>query len=265
MPTPTLSMGTVRHRLLEGVLLRLARRPQAGELVLRGGMLLRHWFRPVIRRAEDLDLVSATSFPSERARELFPVLLAEAVEDGVSYDLNRLRADDICLETGNPGVRVFLTGQVGGVELDFHVDVTMATVVHPAAVLGDLPTARAGPAQIWMSRPEMILGQKVQALCHLGMLHWRPKDLDDLRLLLARVPMDPATGRAAIRAHLAVLGRGDEERDLFGAGSWWQMKLSSARWLDYARSARGRSAPRELRDVVDEVSRRIQVVLEEAS
>ncbi len=45
----------LHHRLLEGVLLRLARLPDAAHFILRGGMLLRRWFP---RRADDLDLTA---------------------------------------------------------------------------------------------------------------------------------------------------------------------------------------------------------------
>src|SRR6478736_1679262 len=62
MRTDVTSPDETRHRLLEGVLLRLARRPDAGAFVLRGGLLLRHWFRPLSRTADDLDLVAAFPF-----------------------------------------------------------------------------------------------------------------------------------------------------------------------------------------------------------
>jgi hypothetical protein len=42
MSTQATSLDAIRHRLLEGILLRLARRPDAGAFVLRGGMLMRH-------------------------------------------------------------------------------------------------------------------------------------------------------------------------------------------------------------------------------
>src|SRR4051812_32601627 len=57
--------GSTRHRLLEGVLLRLARLPDAGRFVLRGGMLMRMWFRPLARVAGDLDLVATFPFSIE--------------------------------------------------------------------------------------------------------------------------------------------------------------------------------------------------------
>ena len=49
MKTAATSLDATRHRLLEGVLLRLAWRPEPAQFVLRGGMLLRHWLRPVPR------------------------------------------------------------------------------------------------------------------------------------------------------------------------------------------------------------------------
>src|SRR3954471_3705783 len=108
MRTEATSLDATRHRLLEGVLLRLARRPDAAEFIVRGGMLMRHWFRPVPRPAEDLDLVA--TFPvavEEGARRFLPVLADRAVADGVAFDTERVHAEGIWLATGSPGVRVF--------------------------------------------------------------------------------------------------------------------------------------------------------------
>ena len=58
-----------------------------------------------------------------------------------------------------------------------------------------------------ITRPETITGRKLHALSHMGMLHWRPKDLNDLRLLCDRVPMEAAALRSAVAAYLADLGR----------------------------------------------------------
>jgi hypothetical protein len=264
MKTEATSLDSTRHRLLEGVLLRLARLPDAGGLVLRGGMLLRHWFRPVQRPAGDLDLVATSPFGVEEAMRLFlPLLGEEDVSDGATYDTDRVRADAICLDTGIPGVRVFASGRAGANEADFHVDVTVSLPLRPAPVFGDLPTACGESARVWMCRPESIVGQKMQALGHLGMLCWRPKDLNDLRLLLARVPIDAGEARGAVAESFAALGRtGADARAVFGPASWWGMKRSSARWLDFVKSSRGRDVPRDLAAVVDEVVARLAPILE---
>lgn len=264
MRTDATSPDDTRHRLLEGVLLRLARRPDAEELVLRGGVLLRHWLRPLSRPAEDLDLVATFPFDvGETARRLLEVLADGSTDDGVEFDTDGVRAEGIWLDSGNPGVRVFASGTVGGVEDDFHVDVTFGPLPRPAPVFGTLPTASGTPARVWMCRPEAVAGHKVQALWHRGLTGWRPKDLNDLRLLLAHVPMDGAGLRAAITAYLAdVDGTGADARALFGRSSWWGMKMASARWLDFADAARGLDVPRDLRGVVAGVADRLAAVLE---
>ena len=264
MKAEATSLDATRHRLLEGVLLRLARRPDAGDFVLRGGVLMRHWFRPVRRPAEDLDFVATFPFAvEEAARRFLPVLADGAVADGVAFDAGRARVEGIWLHTGSPGVRVFASGVAGGAEADFNVDITFGPYPRPAPVFAALPTACGEAARVWVCRPEAVTGHKVQALWHRGMLGWRPKDLNDLRLLLARVPMDAAELRGAIAAYLAdVGGTGADARALFGPSSWWGMKLSSARWLDFARSSGGQQVPRGLAEVVAGVAGRLAPVLE---
>src|SRR5260370_22113799 len=103
MRNEAISLDATRHRLLEGVLLRLARRPDAGEFVLRGGLLLRHWFRPVPRAAEDLDLVATFPFDvEEAARRFLPVLADWGVADGAAFDADRVRFEGLWLDTGTP-------------------------------------------------------------------------------------------------------------------------------------------------------------------
>jgi hypothetical protein len=261
MKTTATSPSATRHRLLEGVLLRLARLPDAGGLALRGGVLLRHWFRPTPRPTFDLDLVAPAPLTVEDARRWLP-LFADDIEDGVTFDPDRLHFDAIWQSTANPGIRIFAHGAVGDREAEVKIDITGGPPPVPAAVLGELPTACGRPARVWMCRPEAVAGQKLQALWHLGLHLWRPKDLDDLRLLLERLPMDPALLREAVAALFADLGgTGDDARALFAGSSWWGMKYASACWLDYV-ATRGRHAPRDLAAAVAEVSGRLAPILE---
>jgi hypothetical protein len=264
MKAEATSPDETRHRLLEGVLLRLARRPDVGEYVLRGGVLMRHWFRPVVRPAEDLDLVATFPFDvEEAARRFLPIFADGAVADGVAFDAEATRFEGIWLETGTPGVRVFATGTAGGVEIDFTVDITFGPFPRPAPDFVAVPTASGEAARVWACRPEAVVGHKMQALWHRGMLGWRPKDLDDLRLLLGRIPMDDAELRRAIAAYLADAGgTWEDARAVFGPASWWGMKIASARWLDFVKASPGRDVPRDLAAVVAEVAGRLAPVLE---
>jgi hypothetical protein len=254
-----------RHRLLEGALLRLARRPDADQLILRGGMLMRLWFRPLARPAADLDLVAVFPFDvEETARRFAPLLADQGVDDGVVFDTERFRAEGIWLNTDFPGVRLFACGEVDGVEDEFTVDVTFGEPLVPTPEPGEYPM-RGGAlaARLWMCRPETITGRKLHALWHMGRLHWRPKDLNDLRLLLARMPMCEADLALAIAASFASRGdTADDARSLFGPDSWWGMKRSEARWQAFIADPRGREAPRSLCRVVAEVAGKLGPILE---
>ncbi len=225
---------------------------------------MRHWFRPILRPAGDLDLVATFPFAiEEAARRFLPVFADGAVADGVTFDAERVRVEAIFLETGSPGVRAFASGAAGEAEADFHVDITFGPPPRPAPVFGEIPMASGAVARMWVCRPETVVGQKMQALRHLGMLGWRQKDLNDLRLLLTRVPMDNADLRDAIAAYLADLGgAGADARAVFGPSSWWGMKRSSARWLDFVKSSRGQGVPRDLSDVIAEIAGRLAPILE---
>src|SRR5436190_21354666 len=93
----------IRHRLLEGVLLRLAKLPDAGGIVLRGGMLLRHWFRPTPRPALDLDLVAHSPLALSDAKRFLP-MFADIVADGVKFDVEGIAAHGIWLQSDHPGI-----------------------------------------------------------------------------------------------------------------------------------------------------------------
>ena len=166
MRTEATTLDATRHRLLEGVLLRLARRADAGDFILRGGMLLRHWFRPIPRPAGDLDFVATFLYDvEETVRRFVPILRDEAVADGVVFDAERARFEAIFLDTGSPGVRVFASGMAGGDEADFHVDFTFRPFPRPAPMFGEIGTACGAAARVWICRPETMVGQKMQALC----------------------------------------------------------------------------------------------------
>lgn len=251
---------TTRHRLLGGVLLRLARLPDAGRFVLRGGMLLRHFFRPTLRPAHDLDLVCLDAFDVEAtARRFLPLLADHGVEDGVCFDEGRHRVEGIWLNTAFPGVRIFGCGDVEGVEDEFSVDITYGEPLVPAPVAVDYPVG-GHTARLLACRPETIVGRKLHALWHMGRMHWRPKDLHDL-MLLGRLALDEAELPGAIAESFA--SRGDataDARSLFGR-EWWSMKASSARWLDFVEASEWAEAPEGLRDVVAEVAGRFAAAL----
>ena len=189
-------------------------------------------------------------------------MFADSVADGVTFDVEGIAVEGIWLRSDHPGIRMHVRGTYAGNEDDIQVDVTGGPPPTPAAVMSELPTT-SGVIRLWTCRPESIVGQKIQALWHLGMLGWRPKDLDDIRLLLERMPMDDVALREAISATFAELGgTGHDARSVFAAESWWSMKHASARWGDFV-AGTSRNGVRDLSIVVANVAARLQPILED--
>lgn len=244
--------------------MRLTRLPDAAHFVLRGGMLMRLWFRPLDRPAGDLDLTTALPFDvNETSRRLVPLLADRGIKDGVRFDATRVRVEGIWLDTAFPGVRMFAAGAVDGVEDSFSVDVTFGETLVPEPAVADYPTSGgAHVAQLRMCRPETIAGRKLHALMHMGALHWRPKDLNDLRLILGMMPTDADDLIAAIASSFTSRGNTTADaRDLF-RGSWWSRKTAATRWHDFVTGGGRALASGPLAPVVAEVVDRLEPILE---
>jgi len=259
----TPSAVEMRFRILSGYLCRLARRRDAADLVLRGGMLLRHWFAPWPRPVGDLDLVATYPFDiEETGRRLKAVLADQQIDDGVAFDTDRHRVQGIWLNTNFPGVRMFASARVEEVHAQFSIDITFGEPLIPPPQLAEYPLTSGPSPKLWMCRRETIVGRKLHALWHMGLMHWRPKDLHDLWLLMRSTPLGTTDLRDSIVASFS--SRGDTSADallLFGDQSWWNTKTASARWYDFVSVTPG--APDDLDAIVEETAQRLQPILEQ--
>lgn len=236
-----------RHRMLEGFLLRLARAPDADAFVLRGGMLVRHWFPGARRRVRDVDLVCRLPYDAaDLRRRLCAVLSDGSVRDGVVFDTERLRIDPLWPDSAQPGLRLFALGRTDGRAGEMSVDLTFGLDIWPAAERREVAVAH-GSAPLWVCRPEMLIGRKLRVTIDLSRRHWRPKDLADVWLMSQRGCPLPIVGEAIERTvpeRRAV----DELLDR----AWWAEPLAAARWGRFRREA-GPAVPADLGRVVDEV------------
>ncbi|MEZ4240692.1 MAG: nucleotidyl transferase AbiEii/AbiGii toxin family protein [Myxococcota bacterium] len=235
-----------RQRLLEGVLLRLALAPDADAFVLRGGMLVRHWFPEARRTARDVDLVCRLPYdPADLRRRLAALLADPRPQDGVRYDVDRLRLDRLWPDSDAPGLRLFAAGLGDGVPGDLTVDLTFGIDLWPGPVQAELALPR-GRAIVWTCRPEVLIGRKLRVSADLSRRRWRPKDLADLWWLARVAPARAAVGEALERVDPdgrtgALLDRG-----------WWADPVAVGKWHRF-RGRRPAALPADLHQVVDDV------------
>jgi hypothetical protein len=134
---------------------------------------------------------------------------------------------------------MFASGVNEDEEVDFHIDITFGPAPRPGHMPIEFPTSCGLVAPVLACRPEAVLGQKVQALCHLGLLGWRPKDLSDLVSLLRSVQYSPDDLRVAVQSYLGDVRRtGLDLTEAVGPDGWLRTKFAAARWLDFLRDTR---------------------------
>ena len=197
------------QRLLEGFVLRLARSRDAEAFALRGGMLVRSWTGP--RRVADVDLVCQSP---PRRRDLRAVL-AERLDDGVRFDVDRIRIDG-----SPPNLTLFATGEVDGCVADMSVDIASGVDIWPRATR-EVVELSGRVAQLWVCPPEMLIGTKLRVLAELGPRAWRPKDLGDVWAMLRRFAAGPRLGEAFERTRVP--------RSVLAA-PWLREPHARARW-----------------------------------
>ncbi|MFO0846461.1 MAG: nucleotidyl transferase AbiEii/AbiGii toxin family protein [Gemmataceae bacterium] len=257
---------------VEEVLLRLARSPHAGDLVLRGGVLTRVWVGEARRETRDLDFLGL--FPrdlDEAARRLADVLAIDSLT-GVLFGLETLRGEVIWRETAFPGLRFSVEARrardvsppvgapvTGGLTppARLQIDIGFGDPLVPPAAWLDYPTA-SGPARLLAARPELLAAWKLDGLFEHGARRWQPKDLFDLHLLTAHCHLDTDTLVEAIRvafeAHSDPL---TNVRDVVYNPAWWRTDSARAKWAKY-RAASAVPVPEEVGEVAAAVARALR-------
>jgi hypothetical protein len=220
----------VRQHLLEGVLRRVSRLPDAGGLVLRGGLLTRAWIAPWPRPTRDLDFVGDYPFSVEETARRFRPAVTEEVEDGICIDADRFAAQGIWTDTNFPGARLSLWLGLGQADQPLSADVGFGDPLVPEPVWLDYPTLLSEPpARVRACRPETQAAWKLHGLAEMG-TGWRPKDLADLFLIVTRVPLEADVLPPAIEAAFVSRGYRTHDAVVLFDHPQWATKTARVRW-----------------------------------
>jgi predicted nucleotidyltransferase component of viral defense system len=118
---------------------------------------------------------------------MFREISAIAVDDGLQFDVESVRASPIREEARYGGIRIEINATLDRARIKLQVDVGFGDAVTPAAIevvypglLDDLP-----PPRLRVYPREVVCAEKLEAIVQLGMANTRMKDYFDL-LILAR-------------------------------------------------------------------------------
>lgn len=185
----------LRLYALEGFLLRLANSPHNGKFVLKGGVLLAAY--ELRRPTADVDFAGVrVSNEADSVRQLVIEIAGTALpaglEDGITFDLDDVRAEAIREDDEYGGVRVRLVAKLATAREPFHVDVNVGDPIWPAPAEIYLPRLLGQePIKLIGYCIEMVLAEKIVTALQRGQASTRWRDFGDIFQL---------TGRHAVQA-----------------------------------------------------------------
>ena len=187
---------------LERMLYRLSVSEQRGQFLLKGALLFDIWFDVPHRPTHDADLLGFGSTEIPHLEKLFREVSQLAVEDGIAFQADTVKAAEIRKEANYAGVRVTLLGLLDNARCPVQIDIGFGDAVTPApenvqypVILDDMPQP-----QLRVYPRYTVVAEKLEAMVKLGILNSRMKDYFDLWVLSRHSDFDGAVLAQAIRA-----------------------------------------------------------------
>ena len=192
---------------IERLLYRLSLSPHRNDFVLKGAMLFQAWTEAPTRPTRDLDLLGRGDESIAHLSSVFREICAHAAvpDDGLVFDTDSVRGDEIRENQNYGGVRLALMAHLAGARIPLQIDIGFGDVVTAGPVEIEFPTLLDLPAPVLSAYSrESVVSEKFQALVDLGIANTRMKDFFDLYVLSDRFPFD---GSALAEAIGATFGR----------------------------------------------------------
>lgn len=228
----------LRLYALEGFLLRLANSRLKSKFVLKGGVLLAAY--ELRRPTADIDFAGVrVSNEAESVRQLVMDIvgtaLPDGMDDGLTFDLDAVRASTIREDDEYGGIRVRLVARLATAKEPFHVDVNVGDPIWPAPAEIYLPRLlEREPIKLSGYPLEMVLAEKIVTVLQRGQASTRWRDFGDIFQITGRHAFQARELRQALQTvadyrHIGLSGL-DHALDGYaeiGQRRWatWRQKL----------------------------------------
>jgi hypothetical protein len=192
----------LQYYVMERFLFRLGHTSYAERFILKGALMLRAWNVPLARPTMDIDMLSHTSNSVESLIEVVrECLRAEVPDDGLQFNADEVRGEQISLDAKYQGVRVRGRGLMGNAWVSLQLDFGFGDIIIPAPVWIDYPELLDfGRPHLLGYTPQSSVAEKFQAMVELELANTRLKDFYDIWKLSQNLTFEGALLSEAIAA-----------------------------------------------------------------
>lgn len=187
---------------LERFLYRLGESKHKGSFVLKGAFLFSLWGGTNHRATRDLDLLGFGDGHVAHLVAVFKeVCQTPVTDDGILFDPESVRGEEIRTIDEYGGVRINLRGYLGTAVIAVQIDIGFGDAMTPPPLEASYPTLIEMPKPvIRVYSQETVIAEKTEAIVKLGMLNTRFKDYFDLHFLATRYSFEGPTLSKAMAA-----------------------------------------------------------------
>ncbi len=168
---------------LEGFLDRLTRSTHSDKFVLKGGVLLAAYTER--RPTRDVDLAARQlQADEETIHSLVNEILAVAIDDGLTFDLDKTTVETIRDDADYPGLRAKVSGSLATAMIRFHIDINIGDPIWPEPQPIELPRLLgSAPLTLDGYSAELVLAEKIVTALQRGTANTRWRDFVDIAAL----------------------------------------------------------------------------------
>ena len=189
---------------IERLLYRLSKSKHRDRFVLKGAMLMQHWFDDPHRPTRDLDLLGFGDNEPDLTLGIFREICAIKAEDAVIFDLDTLAVDRVRDESGYGGLRLKTYAMVDGARIRVVIDIGYGDATEPGLTEIELPVLLdQSPPNLRAYSYETVIAEKFQAMVTLGLANTRLKDFYDIWVLARNHEFENDRLARAIKATFA--------------------------------------------------------------
>ena len=248
--------------VFEGIINRVSKSIYKKDLVLRGGMMSRHWYAPQKWMPSDIDFMVETPISTEEMETIWKDIFAIDLDsDDMSFDLETLESETTWAEAKDPGLRLFVSAKIINYDEDIvsKIDISYADPVVPKA------TFRAYPSiffekieQVKMVPKEASAGWKFYGLFERSNNKWRAKDLFGLYWLIIRHNVKLEWVINSFKETSIERGTPLQIAARFFENGFAQGRDSRRQWRVFCKEHPSFDLPLELQEVIDVVQEKLK-------
>ncbi|MBT4511402.1 MAG: nucleotidyl transferase AbiEii/AbiGii toxin family protein [Chloroflexi bacterium] len=183
----------LQYFFMERFLYRLSLSSYSDRFVLKGALMLQVYDRASTRPTMDIDLEGIIGNSIQEITNAVRKISKIEVEpdDGIKFDTDSIRAEQITEDAEYEGIRVRFTGALGKATRSMQIDIGFGDVIVPAPIDVELTPILDFPAPRLLGYPkETKVAEKFHAMVQLGEINSRMKDFYDIWLLSRKQEFD---------------------------------------------------------------------------